>query len=182
MESCKWKALVVAECSQRELAWPDASYGLLCRFLTALLGVMGESDPAVTGMAMQYAFQVIWGLAFFVMNVTDVEAQAVSLERIHQYSILSPEEPELLPLPPPTWPQTGEIEWQQMGLRYRKGLPPALRSVTCLIKDGEKVGVCGRTGVRDTHLSNFNPRHSCTTLIRARRNSCYKCTVSCDTN
>ena len=47
---------------------------------------MGESDPAVTGMAMQYAFQVIWGLAFFVMNVTDVEAQAVSLERIHKRS------------------------------------------------------------------------------------------------
>ena len=129
------------------IPWPESQALRVGRFITALLGVMGKSDPAVTGMAMQYAFQVIWGLAFFVMNVTNVEAQAVSLERIHQYSILPPEEPELKPLPPPTWPQTGEIEWQQMGLRYRKGLPPALRNVTCLIKDGEKVGVCGRTGV-----------------------------------
>jgi ATP-binding cassette subfamily C (CFTR/MRP) protein 1 len=61
--------------------------------------------------------QVIWGLAFFVMNVTQVEAQAVSLERIAEYSRLTPEEPELKPLPPSNWPQTGEIEWDQMGLR-----------------------------------------------------------------
>jgi ABC-type multidrug transport system fused ATPase/permease subunit len=122
----------------------------LLRFITASLGVMSKGDPAVTGMAMQYAFQVIWGLAFFVMNVTNVEAQAVSLERIHQYSTLPKEEPELKPLPPPSWPASGQIEWQRMGLRYRKGLPPALRNVTCTIQDGEKVGVCGRTGVSIT--------------------------------
>lgn len=138
----------------------DCSVVLLCRFITALLGVIGEGDAAVTGMAMQYAFQVIWGLAFFVMNVTNVEAQAVSLERIHQYSILPREEPEIKPLPPSTWPQTGEVEWQQMGLRYRKGLPPALRNVTCLIKDGEKVGVCGRTGVSDTNSLHSRSMHN----------------------
>jgi hypothetical protein len=27
-------------------------------FITASLGVLGEGDPAITGMAMQYAFQV----------------------------------------------------------------------------------------------------------------------------
>jgi len=92
-------------------------------------------------------------LAFFVMNVTQVEAQAVSLERIAEYSRLTPEEPTLKPLPPSNWPTSGEIEWDRMGLRYRKGLPPALRNVTCTIKDGEKVGVCGRTGAGKSSMT-----------------------------
>jgi ATP-binding cassette subfamily C (CFTR/MRP) protein 1 len=75
------------------------------------------------------------------------------LERIRQYSTLPPEEPEIKPMPPPSWPQTGKIEWERMGLRYRKGLPPALRNVTCTVKDGEKVGVCGRTGAGKSSMT-----------------------------
>jgi ATP-binding cassette subfamily C (CFTR/MRP) protein 1 len=104
-------------------------------------------------MAMQYAFQVIWGLAFFVMHITNVEAQAVSLERIRQYSTLPPEESDIRPLPPASWPQSGRIEWDKMGLRYRKGLPPALRDVSCTVRDGEKVGVCGRTGAGKSSMT-----------------------------
>ena len=122
-------------------------------FITSTLSVVSRGDPAVTGMAIQYALQVIWGLAFFVMNITQVEAQAVCLERVREYSLLDPEEPESKPPPAASWPASGAIEWQRMGLRYRPGLPPALKDVTCSIQDGEKVGVCGRTGAGKSSMT-----------------------------
>ena len=37
--------------------------------------------------------------------------------------------------------------------RYRKGLPPALRDVSCVVQDGERVGVCGRTGAGKSSMT-----------------------------
>ena len=81
-----------------------------------------------------------------VQSVTQVETQAVSIERVCEFSRLEPEE-ALTDAemrrghPPPLWPSSGKLEWQDVSLRYRPGLPPALRSVTWTINAGEKIGM-----------------------------------------
>jgi ABC-type multidrug transport system fused ATPase/permease subunit len=45
------------------------------------------------------------------------------------------------------------VEWRAVGLAYRSGLPLALRGLTCTIRDGERVGVCGRTGAGKSSIT-----------------------------
>ncbi len=54
--------------------------------------------------------------------------------------------------PPSDWPSSGAISMREVVLRYRPGLPLALKGVTAEIRAGEKVGVVGRTGAGKTSL------------------------------
>ena len=47
---------------------------------------------------------------------------------------------------PEKWPQRGEIEFSDVKMSYRPGLPLALKGVDLKIKEGEHVGIVGRTG------------------------------------
>jgi len=44
------------------------------------------------------------------------------------------------------WPQRGEIEFSDVKMRHRPGLPLTLKGVDLKIKEGEHIGVVGRTG------------------------------------
>ncbi|GFR52364.1 hypothetical protein Agub_g14922 [Astrephomene gubernaculifera] len=54
--------------------------------------------------------------------------------------------------PPKDWPAKGDIRFEKVCLRYYPGAPLALKYVSFHIKDGEKVGVVGRTGSGKTTL------------------------------
>ena len=49
--------------------------------------------------------------------------------------------------PPSEWPEAGKIEFADYQLRYREGLDLVLSGITLTINPGEKVGICGRTGL-----------------------------------
>lgn len=79
----------------------------------------------------------------------------VALERVKEYSELTPEAPEFLePRPPASWPSTGVIRCEDLVIRYavsgllfdhiathylQPELPPVLHSLTFDINPGEKV-------------------------------------------
>ena len=44
------------------------------------------------------------------------------------------------------WPEKAEIKVEKVNLRYREELEPVLKDFSLKIKDGEKVGIVGRTG------------------------------------
>lgn len=44
------------------------------------------------------------------------------------------------------WPKHGKIEFDNVVMRYRSDLPPALRNVTFSVEPGEHIGIVGRTG------------------------------------
>lgn len=54
--------------------------------------------------------------------------------------------------PPKDWPHTGAIEFRDLHMSYRPGLPPVLRGVSLTIRGGEKIAVVGRTGAGNAYL------------------------------
>ncbi|XP_054875423.1 multidrug resistance-associated protein 1-like isoform X2 [Amphiprion ocellaris] len=54
---------------------------------------------------------------------------------------------------PAAWPSTGTLQFENFGLRYRKGLDWALKDISLSIQDREKVGIVGRTGAGKSSLA-----------------------------
>lgn len=46
--------------------------------------------------------------------------------------------------PPLEWPAEGAIEFKDVIMRYRSGLPFVLKGLSVQVKGGEKIGVVGR--------------------------------------
>jgi ABC-type transport system involved in cytochrome bd biosynthesis fused ATPase/permease subunit len=69
------------------------------------------------------------------------------VERIIHYQTLEQEPPAKLDDDPPQeWPKHGGINFRNVALRYRDGLPLVLDGLTFDVKPGERVGIIGRTG------------------------------------
>lgn len=70
-----------------------------------------------------------------------------SVERVMHYAEL-PSEGALKSTndPDPSWPQNGEIDFKNVDLAYRPGLPLVLKRVSFSVRPREKIGIVGRTG------------------------------------
>lgn len=53
--------------------------------------------------------------------------------------------------PPADWPAEGAIEFKDIEMSYRPGLPKVLNHITVSIKGGEKIGVVGRQAQLSPH-------------------------------
>lgn len=65
-----------------------------------------------------------------------------SVERIIEYTTrFEPEAPAVIEghRPPQDWPQEGRIDFQNIVVRYRPGLPPVIKGLTFCIEPQEKV-------------------------------------------
>lgn len=83
-----------------------------------------------------------------IRQSAQAETFLTSVERLHHYTTLPAEGEARNPSyrPPPGWPDRGEIQVQDLHVRYREDLPVVLRGVGFTIAAGRKVGVVGRTG------------------------------------
>ncbi|XP_023680821.2 ATP-binding cassette sub-family C member 10 [Paramormyrops kingsleyae] len=108
---------------------------------------MKSVDSGLVGLSLSYALSITGLLSGLISSFTQVETQMVSVERTEEYSTSIPMEPQQGGLEvPPLWPEHGQVEFRQVELVYRPGLPNALDKLTIVIRPGEKVGVVGRTG------------------------------------
>lgn len=105
------------------------------------------TNPADTAVVLNYVLSITAVLASTVQFIASVEQEMASVQRILTYAEL-PVEGEGMTLhpPPESWPEEGAIEFKNVDLAYRPGLPDVLRDVTFSVRPGEKVGICGRTG------------------------------------
>ncbi|KAI9916948.1 hypothetical protein PsorP6_016839 [Peronosclerospora sorghi] len=137
--------------------------GTLIAAFAALTAVLAHSsDPkrgaafaGLAGVALTYAFSVTQSLNWSVRMLSQLQTQMVSVERIQNYTIMETEA-ELTSvgqLPPAQeWPSAGAIEFHDVSLRYRPGLPRVLRNLSLSIRPQEKIGVVGRTGAGKSSL------------------------------
>uniref|UniRef100_A0A8C2YX69 ATP-binding cassette, sub-family C (CFTR/MRP), member 10 n=1 Tax=Cyclopterus lumpus TaxID=8103 RepID=A0A8C2YX69_CYCLU len=107
----------------------------------------GAVDPGLVGLSLSYALSITDLLSGLIFSFTQTEMQLVSVERTEEYATVLPTEPQNHSAQlPPAWPERGGLEFRDVVLAYRGGLPNALDGVSLAVRPGEKVGVVGRTG------------------------------------
>ncbi len=80
----------------------------------------------------------------------------VCVERVSEYSELQSEAPLTKGVDKnlnSNWPQSGDVSVKNLSIRYRSTLPLSLNRVSFEIKSGQRIGVVGRTGSGNYHLS-----------------------------
>ncbi|CAL1286915.1 unnamed protein product [Larinioides sclopetarius] len=127
-------------------------------FIAALLSVIQRKNfsPAIVGLTLSYALSVTENLATCVTMWTMIENQMVSVERIHEYSHLTPEaswKTESTRFDLKSWPSKGSITFRNYKMRYREGMELVLQGINVDIPPGQKVGVVGRTGAGKSSIA-----------------------------
>ena len=91
----------------------------------------GAIAPGSAGLCVMWAVQFVISLNFNTINLTEAESKLTSVERVKEYSNLPQEPPHSIPQmsPPPSWPSTGELVFDDVEMTYRDGLPPALKGM-----------------------------------------------------
>ncbi|KAL0442459.1 UNVERIFIED_CONTAM: ABC transporter C family member 2 [Sesamum latifolium] len=100
---------------------------------------------------------MIWLTATFAVMQNDrAENQVAFASTMGTYIDLPSEAPDVIEgnRPPPGWPASGLIKFEDVVLRYRPGLPPVLRGLSFTIYPHQKVGIVGRTGAGKSSMIN----------------------------
>ncbi|KAI0073467.1 ABC protein [Panus rudis PR-1116 ss-1] len=145
--------------NQRWLAIRLDMLGGCMVFVVAMLAVVGVSgiNPAQIGVVLTYTTSLTQLCSMVTRQSAEVENYMQSVETVVRYSDgdqLEQEAPHEIPdqKPPADWPAQGAIEFDNIQMRYRPGLPLVLRGLSLSIKGGEKIGVVGRTGAGKSSL------------------------------
>ena len=135
--------------NQRWLSVRLDAIGNLLVFTTGILVVTSRFDvsPSIGGLVLSYILSIVQMIQFTVRQLAEVENAMVSTERLYYYGTELDEEPPLhMKDIPDSWPQKGEIVFDEVQMRYRAGLPLVLQGLNMTIAGGERIGVVGRTG------------------------------------
>ncbi|CAI9105448.1 OLC1v1004373C1 [Oldenlandia corymbosa var. corymbosa] len=125
--------------------------GCLILCSSALLLIVLPSSiikPEQVGLSLSYGLSLNSVLFWAIYVSCFLENKMVSVERIKQFTNI-PSEAEWKRkdvLPPPRWPDRGNIELEDLQVRYRPNTPLVIKGITLGINGGEKIGVVGRTG------------------------------------
>lgn len=119
--------------------------------LTAALAVAerDSADPGAVALAVSYALSVTQSLNWLVRMAAQRDTAIISVERLLEYSDGLPREAPARTATgalPPGWPRDGGVSFEGVEMRYRDGLPLALRGVSFDVRAREKIGLVGRSG------------------------------------
>ena len=124
----------------------------------SLLAVLGRHSltPGLAGLSVSYSLMVTETLNWLVRMVCALETNAVSLERIFQYSSDGEEaawKTDRDEDVPEDWPASGCLQLTNLTVRYRHDLDPVLTDLSLSLEPGERLGVVGRTGAGKSSLT-----------------------------
>lgn len=134
--------------------WLSVRLDLIGNLLVFVVGILVVTsrfsiNPSTGGLVLSYILSIVQMIQFTVRQLAEVENNMNSTERIHYYGTMIDEEaPSHLPDRElsPGWPQQGQIEFKDVDMRYRAGLPLVLTSLNLKVEGGERIGIVGRTG------------------------------------
>ncbi|KAI1199553.1 P-loop containing nucleoside triphosphate hydrolase protein [Nemania serpens] len=123
--------------------------GNLLVFTTGILVVTSRFSvpPSIGGLVLSYILSIVQMLQFTVRQLAEVENGMNAVERLLHYGTqLEEEAPEHTIDVRPSWPEKGEIVFDNVEMRYRENLPLVLKGLSIHVKGGERIGIVGRTG------------------------------------
>jgi ATP-binding cassette subfamily C (CFTR/MRP) protein 1 len=135
--------------NQRWLSVRLDAVGNLLVMTTGILVVTSRFNvsPSIGGLVLSYILSIVQIIQFSVRQLAEVENAMNSTERLHYYGTqLEEEAPLHLGGIRPSWPENGEIVFDNVQMRYREGLPMVLQGIDLHVKGGERIGIVGRTG------------------------------------
>jgi ATP-binding cassette subfamily C (CFTR/MRP) protein 4 len=107
-----------------------------------------DIDPAILGLAISMLIQLAGLFQWCIRQSAEVVNLMVAVERVLGYRDLASEAAldNSFDNGLNNWPETGEINVQDLSVRYRTSLPLSLCGVSFKIEGGSRVGIVGRTG------------------------------------
>ncbi|BGP24141.1 ATP-binding cassette transporter [Rhodotorula toruloides] len=138
--------------------WLSMRFSLLSSMVVALTGYVlisagDKVDAALAGFTLTFALNISNDILYLVRRYTQLELSMVGVERTKEFSEIKQEGAEIVePRPPAHWP-TGNIEVQNLRIRYAPELPDVLHDLTFSAKAGEKIGIVGATGCGKSTLA-----------------------------
>lgn len=127
------------------------SIGNVVLLASTLLAVFARGAVAVglAGVSVTSSLMLVGSLTWLIRLRTRLETQMVATERVLDYSAVVQDAPRHgLALQVPR----GEVEFRDVCLSYRRGLPLVLDRVSFRIEAGQHVGIVGRTGAGKSSL------------------------------
>merc|ERR1740139_541695 len=157
---CNTSAMMNFMATQR---WLGVRFQVLGSFAVLFAGVFVVSyNDKLKLETVLIAILIIWTsnftitLGFFSQAMSETEAYLTSVERARDMAEL-PQEGALETVESvklsAAWPSSGHLSFQNVCLRYRPGLPLALKGLTFTAKPGQRIGTCGRTGAGKSTIS-----------------------------
>ncbi|GAX23747.1 hypothetical protein FisN_12Hh325 [Fistulifera solaris] len=136
------------------LAYRVDLIGALLVLGCCLLAVVDTSmDAPIAGLIVSNSFQILLFFSIMSRLMGDFHDNMKSVNMARELCDLEAEqEPEREVEPPAQWPSKGEIRFEGVVMPYLPGQPPTLKGINFSIREGEKIGVVGRTGAGKSSL------------------------------
>ena len=122
---------------------------LFAAFFVVLFNDHLKLDTGIIAMLIIWSTNFTITLGFFSQAVSETEAYLTSVERLQDMTNLPQEkrhETDDSVKLKSSWPDEGQLKFENVCLRYRPGLPLALNGLSFIAYPGQRIGVCGRTG------------------------------------
>ncbi|RKF81907.1 Multidrug resistance protein fer6 [Golovinomyces cichoracearum] len=135
--------------NQRWLSVRVDFLAILMVLVTGILVITSRFNvrPSIVGLILSYILTIVHLIQLSIRQLAEVEQGMNATERLHHYKTSLEEEAPLHTIKVrKTWPESGEIIFRNVTMRYRPDLPFILSDLNLHIKGGERIGIVGRTG------------------------------------
>jgi ABC-type multidrug transport system fused ATPase/permease subunit len=108
-----------------------------------------STSAGMLGLSVSTSLNITFVLNFAVRQISKLETNIVSVERVKEYSETTSEAEWKTPKgqePPRSWPHEGKIRIENYSTRYRPGLDLVVKGLSADIGPHERIGIVGRTG------------------------------------
>lgn len=154
------RAYLLTTANQRWLSVRLDFLGGCLVFAVAIMAASGGGGITASQIALclTYMVSIVQIFGMVTRQTAEVENNMNAVERILYYSnkdTLPQEKAHVIEDTDPgsSWPASGAINFNDVKMCYRPGLPLVLKGISFDVKPGQKVGIVGRTGAGKSSIT-----------------------------